>query len=189
MCVTHGSLRGLHVADASMRAFARGSHGDAGTLTFSYDGPTQKVSHLASGDVREQLGLKLRAEDGCNLVYVMWRLSPKPEVVVQVKSNPGKHTNDECGTNGYERVKPERHAKVPRPDAGTKHALAASIDGDALTATIDGKVVWQGTLPAAAHDLHGPIGVRTDNVEATIELAGPAIERDDGERCRARGAD
>jgi len=189
MCVTHGSMHGLHVAESSMRAFARGSHGDSGTLSFTYDGPTKKVSHLASGDVREQLGLKLRAEDGCNLVYVMWRFSPKPEVVVQVKRNAGKHTNDECGTNGYERVKPSEHAKVPVPDAGSQHVLAATIDGDDLVATVDDKVVWRGTLPASARDLHGPIGVRTDNVEASIELSGPVGERDDAERCRSRGAD
>src|SRR5437870_3778767 len=53
MCVTHGGLTGKHVAESSMRAVARGSHGDAGTLTFSYDGPTKQVSHLKSGDVRE----------------------------------------------------------------------------------------------------------------------------------------
>jgi len=189
MCVTHGTLQGKHVAEASMRAVARGSQGDAGTLEFTYEGPTQKVSKLASGDVREQLGLKLRAEDGCNLVYVMWRFSPKPEVVVQVKRNPGAHTHEECGTNGYERVKPTRHAKVPRPDPNSEHTLTASITGDDLTATVDGSVVWQGTLPASAHELHGPIGVRSDNVVASLALSGPIADRDDNDRCKARGAD
>ena len=28
-------------------------------------------------DARRQVGLKLRARDGCNVVYVMWRIEPK----------------------------------------------------------------------------------------------------------------
>ncbi len=189
MCVTHGAMHDQHVEEASMRAVARGSQGDAGTLEFTYEGPTAKVSHLGSGEVREQLGLKLRAEDGCNLVYVMWRFSPKPEVVVQVKRNPGAHTHEECGTNGYERVKPSHHAKVQRAEPGSSHTLSASIEGDELTATVDGRVVWQGTLPPSARDLHGPIGVRTDNVAAQVALSGPSADRDDNDRCKARGAD
>lgn len=190
MCVTHGAMRDLHVSESSMRAFARGSSGEGGALEFTYAGPTKQVSHLASGDVREQLGLKLRAADGCNLVYVVWRFAPKPELVVQTKINPGAHTNAECGTSGYERVKPDRHEAVSRPDPGTKHVLAARIDGDTLVASIDGKVAWTGQLPASARELHGPLGVRTDNVEADLALVGTlAHGQDDDERCRARGAD
>jgi hypothetical protein len=190
MCVTHGSLQGLHVSDAEMRAFVRGSQGDAGKIEFSYDGPTKQVSHLASDDVREQLGLKLRAEDGCNLIYVVWRFSPKPELVVQLKRNPGSHTNVECGTHGYERVRPSSHVSVAAPKPGSKHSLEASIHGDELTATVDGTVVWQGTLPASANELHGPIGVRTDNVEATLALTATLTEsRNDDERCRTPSSD
>nr|HEX4314481.1 hypothetical protein [Kofleriaceae bacterium] len=193
MCVTHGSMKQLHVAASSMRAFARGSSGDGGALEFTYTGPTKEVSHLASGDVREQLGLKLRAADGCNLVYVVWRFSPKPELVVQTKINPGMSTNVECGTSGYERVKPDRHASVSRPEPGSKHVLAATIDGDTLTATVDGQVAWTGQLPAAARALHGPLGVRTDNVEADVALVGTAAatgdDAGDDVRCRNGGAD
>ena len=34
---------------------------------------------------------KLRAEDACNLVYVMWRIEPQSRLVVSVKRNPGQH--------------------------------------------------------------------------------------------------
>src|SRR3954453_23199793 len=101
MCVTHGVMQGTQVADPELRAVATTSGGDAAALTFKmHDWPTDTKA-LRSGDVRHQLGLKLRAADGCSLVYVMWRLDPPmPSVEVQVKRNPGAANNDECGTSG-----------------------------------------------------------------------------------------
>jgi len=184
LCATHGDV---HVAgeraqlrDPEVRAFARATGGDAAALAFKYLGPSDTTSTLASGDVRAQLGLKLRAADGCNLVYVMWRFEPKPAVVVQVKHNPGQHTAKECGTNGYTRIKAAKSAKVGAPAAGSEHVLQAEIDGDDLVAWADGKVVWQGPLGGQASDLAGPVGVRADNVQADVELramAGSASER------------
>jgi hypothetical protein len=159
-------------------------------VEFSYDGPTKTVSHLKSGMVREQMALKLRAEDGCNLVYVVWRFSPEQKIVVQVKRNPGAHTNAECSTNGYETITASREAHIGRPPPGTTHTLEAAIQGDALVAKVDGQVAWEGTLPEAVRTMHGPLGVRTDNVEATVALSGPAgSQRDDESRCHAVGAD
>jgi hypothetical protein len=176
LCVTHGAMRpageALRLAAAAVRAFARGSSGERAELRFRYLGRSDEVSKLASGDVRAQLGLKLRALDGCNLVYVMWRFEPKPELVVQVKRNPGARTNAECGTRGYERVKPARSARVGAPEPGSRHALGAVLDGRDLVVRADGAVVWQGTLPASADDLvGGPAGLRADNVAAELELA------------------
>ena len=119
MCVTHGVMQGTEVSDPTFRAVSTTSAGDAAELTFKmHDWPVQTRA-LRSGDVRHQLGLKLRAADGCNLVYVMWRLDPpRPSIEVQIKANPGSHTNDECGTDGYTRVRPDVRGKIPYASPG-----------------------------------------------------------------------
>jgi hypothetical protein len=176
LCVTHGALAvaggRAQISEASVRAFARGSDGDRAALRFRYAGRAEKVSALGSGAVRAQLGLKLRAQDGCNLIYVMWRFEPKAELVVQVKRNPGAHTHAECGTGGYTRIKPARSAPVAAAAPGSEHLLEATIEGETLTARIDGAEVWKGALPDAARELAGgPAGLRGDNVAADVELS------------------
>jgi hypothetical protein len=59
---------------------------------------------------------------------------------------------------------------VRRPKPGVEHLLEAKIDGDDLTAWIDGKLVWQGELDEVARELTGPAGLRTDNVRVEAEL-------------------
>ena len=175
MCVTHGVMQGNVVADPELRAVSTTSGGDAAALTFKmHDWPTDTKA-LRSGDVRHQLGLKLRAADGCNLVYVMWRLDPpKPSVEVQVKNNPGARNNDECGTAGYTRVKPSHRGKIPYASPGEQHTLQAEIHGDSLTAWVDGTVAWTGTLPDEARSLRGPAGLRSDNlVYEVVTFAAP----------------
>src|SRR5262249_21498892 len=148
LCVTKGSVSAadglLRVATPTTRAVAPGAVGDSAGLRFTYHGQTDEVRPLASGQIRHQLGLKLRAADGCNLVYVMWRMEPKPFIEVSVKRNPGKHTHAECGANGYTKVKPARSKPVPGFDEGVSHTLEAAIDGDTLVAKVDGDVVWEG---------------------------------------------
>jgi hypothetical protein len=55
----------------------------------------------------------LRAEDACNLVYLMWRIEPESRLVVSVKRNPGQHASAECGNRGYQNVKPRYSAPIP----------------------------------------------------------------------------
>ncbi len=169
MCVTHGAVQGSLVTDPEVRAVSTTSGGDAASLTFKmHEWPTATKA-LRSGDVRHQLGLKLRAADSCNLVYVMWRLDPpKPGIVVQVKNNPGDANNEQCGISGYTRVKPAHRGKIPYAAPGEQHTLQAEIHGDALTAWVDGAVAWSGELPAMARDLKGPAGIRSDNVSYEI---------------------
>ena len=166
LCVTKGALTGALVDAPTFRAFSRESTGDAAALTFALHGETSTTRELASGALRRQIGLKLRAADGCNLVYVMWRVDPKPMLEVSVKSNPGKHDSKDCGANGYIKVKP--HPTVHELRGGETHELRADISGDMLTASIDGTVVWHGELPAEARDLEGPAGVRSDNLAYEI---------------------
>src|SRR5262249_42100776 len=125
---------------------------------------------LASGELRRQIGLKLRAADGCNLVYVMWRLEPKAQLVVSTKLNPGKRTHRECGANGYVNLKPRAGTSPAPPVVGSEHRLHAAIDGKLLRVWADRVLAWEGELPDAALALRGPAGVRSDNGAFTVEL-------------------
>ncbi|MBZ0236130.1 MAG: hypothetical protein K8M05_27635, partial [Deltaproteobacteria bacterium] len=160
----------LHVDEPTVRVVAPASHGDAAALRFTYRGDSETKAALASGQARRQLGVKLRAADGCNVVYVMWRLDPKPFVEVSTKVNPGDRDHDDCGAGGYTKLKAARSEPPPPLRTGATHTLAAEIIGDELTAHIDDKVVWRGRLPAAARALAGPAGMRTDNVALDAEL-------------------
>ncbi len=162
--ITHGALR-----SASVRGVARASHGDRAAMQLRYHGPTRDVSALASGTTRRQVGLKLRAADSCNVIYVMWRITD-PAITVQVKSNPGRTQHTECGIDGYRRVRPSRQRRPALPVVGHEHALVAAIDGDELTVWLDHAEVWRGVLPVEARALHGPAGFRADNVDVDVSL-------------------
>ena len=178
LCVTKGSAKiGATVVEPTMRAVALGTRGDGAALEWIYKGDTAETRELASGSARRQVGLKLRAQNGCNLIYVMWRLDPKPMIEVSVKLNPGKATHAECGAEGYTKIRPTKSWKVPVLASGDRHTLRAAISGDDLTAWVDEKVVWRGSLPAAARSLAGPAGIRSDNL--AFELVGfsaPPVE-------------
>ena len=191
LCVTKGAAKvGATVVEPTMRAVALGSHGDGAQLDWIYRGETETTRELASGSARRQVGLKLRAQNGCNLIYVMWRLDPKPMLEVSIKHNPGKATHAECGADGYTKIKATKSWAVPILAAGDRHTLRAVIAGDELTAWIDDKVAWRGTLPEIARSLAGPAGIRSDNLSfdlvgfsATPEEAAAAAtcRRDAGE--------
>ncbi|MEO6772928.1 MAG: hypothetical protein ABI467_07880 [Kofleriaceae bacterium] len=173
LCVTRGAIEQAAITEPTVRAFAPTSAGDAAQLAFTFRGDAPTARALANGQDRRQVGLKLRAQDGCNVVYVMWRLDPRPKLEVSVKRNAGKRTHEECGADGYTKVKPShRAAPVPALVAGASHTLRAEIVGDELFAWIDGALAWQGRLPDEARALVGPAGLRTDNLElADLELS------------------
>ncbi len=174
ICVTKGDVTDAAIREPTVRAYARGSTGDAAQLTFTFNGDADRARALANGELRRQMGLKLRAQDSCNVVYVMWRLDPKPKLEVSVKANPGKRTHEECGADGYTKIKPAAARPVPFLDVGATHTLRAEIVGDALYAWIDNALVWTGTLPPEAREIRGPAGMRSDNVKLdNISLAAP----------------
>jgi hypothetical protein len=172
LCVTKGELAGTRVEVPTFRASALGHGGDAVAIKFVVFGETAKKRALASGEERRQVGLKLRALDGCNLLYVAWRLDPKPGLEVSIKRNPGAHRHQECGARGYTKLKPARREKLPTLVEGVAYELRAEITGDAIVAWIDDRVVWRGTLPAEARDLSGPVGVRSDNLAFELVSVG-----------------
>jgi hypothetical protein len=165
LCVTKGEITASSKIDVpTFRAVAPGHEGNAAAIKLTVLGDTYQRRALASGQQRRQVGLKLRADNGCNLVYVMWRLDPKPKLDVSIKRNVGERTAKECGANGYQKVKPSFTDLAATLDDGAPHELRAEISGDTLTAWVDGTVAWIGTLPASARDLSGPAGVRSDNL-------------------------
>lgn len=176
--VTLGSLAerdgALLIESAKFRAVALRKTPPVAELAFTYLGPTEgPAAALASGELRRQLGLKLRAADGCNLVYVMWRIDPKPGLVVSIKRNPGARTHAECGAHGYRNVRPSVAAPVGRPEQGKRHVLRAELDGSRLRVLLDGRAVWAGDLGAEAAELDGPVGLRTDNARVAFSLSAP----------------
>ena len=175
LCVTEGTVNkgqgdDLTVDVTKMRAFVTEETAEAVEAHFAYVGETAKTSALGSGEIRQQFGLKLRAQDACNLVYAMWRFSPKNEVVVSVKSNPGMHESSQCGNKGYTNIKASHSSPAPEVKKGSKHILYAQLNGQKMTVTADRKVVWEGRVGPAALAFDGPVGMRSDNVHIELDL-------------------
>jgi hypothetical protein len=182
-CVTEGHLgatssEALVIEDTKTRAvLGRETRAEA-EIAFRYLGPTREQSALGSGTVRTQVGLKLRAQDGCNLVYVMWRILPESRVVVSIKSNPGQRTYAECANRGYHNIKGIRSNQAPTIEPGSSHSLWAELERDRLVVKADGRIVWDGQLDATAFAFDGPVGFRTDNGRFEIEFrAAPTSDR------------
>lgn len=183
LCVTQGRLvsgadgRSIGLHDSVFRAVIAGDRSHSAELVFRYEGPSVFATPLASGELRRQIGLKLRAQDTCNVVYVMWHLEPTPKIAVSVKHNPGASTHRECGDRGYDNVRPETSTRPPPIERGARHVLRAELEGGDLRVTADAVVVWTGRLPAAAATFDGPAGLRTDNGAFEVELRVPGGSR------------
>jgi len=197
LCVTEGSVtelssRRLSVSAPKMRAYAIVPTSQDVTAHFTYLGPTGGEARLGSGELRRQFGLKLHAEDACNLVYGMWRIEPESKLVVSLKSNPGQHTSAECANRGYRNIKPRRSSPVPALHPGDTHTLSAEMAGEELKVMVDNKVVWEGAVGSEALAFAGPVGMRSDNAHLEIELlAGRANEAQTAHQlaCRAGAGD
>jgi hypothetical protein len=172
LCVTNGAVLKLPggrlaVEAESSRAVLRASLGQTpnqvAEIRFRYLGSSQTMKPLASGELRRQIGLKLRAEDTCNLIYAMWHIEPDSRIAVSIKHNAGMHTHEQCRAGGYRNIKAPRQLDLSAIRPGEAHTLRAELRGDDLTVTADGKVAWQGTLGNDAPSLVGPTGFRTDN--------------------------
>jgi hypothetical protein len=175
LCVTEGEIgngpnESLTVDAQKMRAYVNTWTSQAIEAEFTYVGPTAKESALGSGEIRRQFGLKLRAQDACNLVYAMWRIEPESKVVVSIKRNPGQTKSSECGNRGYQNIKPRRSSPVPVLSPGEKRTFRAQMDGDNLSVFVDNRQVWEGSLGPDAAALTGPVGIRSDNARLQLDL-------------------
>jgi hypothetical protein len=161
----------LMVSSKEMRATLKFATQQDVTVKFTYLGPTHEVSHLGNGEVRSQFGIKLRAQDTCNIVYVMWHFSPDQKIAVSVKRNPGQRTHEDCLDNGYiNNIKP-RVSALPQPVRPDQpHTLKASMRGSDLTVKADNKVAWEGNLGLVALEFDGPVGLRSDNAHVVFDF-------------------
>ncbi len=178
LCVTNGVVTTapdgrMTVETPSSRAVLRMPSEPAAEIRFRYLGATAGSKPLASGAMRRQLGLKLRAEDSCNLLYVIWRIEPNPEIVVSVKRNPGMHAHAECGAHGYTTLKviPMRPMRT-----GESHTLRAELRGLDLDVFADNASVWHGPAGRAVEDLEGPVGFRTDNAHILFDYFARGVQ-------------
>src|SRR5580700_7125240 len=164
MCVTEGSIeqsgteRRWSISVSKMRAYVNFTTAPVVEARFRYLGPTADEVPLGSGTLRRQFGLKLRAQDACNLVYAMWRIQPESKLVVSVKSNPGQHTSAECGNRGYPNNKPPPNGAGPTLISGDAHSLRAEMNGQEMDVFADNALVWEGSVGAEALAFDGPVG-------------------------------
>lgn len=137
---------------------------------FKFLGVSDETTTTASGLILTQFGLKLRAANTCNLIYVTWRLAPDEQVVVLVKRNPGAILHGECGNGGYHRVAElATGANTFASGAdGEPHILEAKVEEDAtgfwIRVNIDDYTAPPRRLaPSQLQGVEGPCGLRTDN--------------------------
>jgi hypothetical protein len=176
LCVTAGKVEAVssgqfHVNQGGMRAIVAGGNGNGAELAFTYRGPSAVTAKLADGTLRRQIGLKLRARDTCNVVYVMWHIEPTRGVNVSVKSSPSLHSHEACGATGYVNVKPTKSHPAPGVAQGDRHTLRATLESSELRVVADGETVWEGVLPKEALAFDGPAGIRSDNGDFDFELS------------------
>lgn len=174
LCVTEGAIQKagdrMSVDVPKMRAYVTTSTSQSAEIRFHYAGPTHKESALGSGQMRRQFGLKLRAQDPCNLVYAIWRIDPESKLVVSVKRNPSQHTSAQCGNRGYTNIKPRKSSPVPHLQPGDSHTLRAEMKGQELRVFVDNHEVWEGDIGPAAASLEGPVGIRSDNASLEFDF-------------------
>jgi hypothetical protein len=161
----------LMVSTKEMRATLKHRTQQDVKVRFTYLGPTAEVSRLGNGEVRSQFGIKLRAQDTCNIVYIMWHFAPEQKIAVSVKRNPGQRTHEECLDNGYiNNIQPRVSASPPPVHVDQPHVLGASMKGSYLSVTADSRVVWQGDLDRVALEFDGPVGLRSDNAHVVFDF-------------------
>ncbi|HKO90418.1 MAG TPA: hypothetical protein VJU61_04665 [Polyangiaceae bacterium] len=183
LVVTSGSIRpapGLEpsgagppafaIREPTLRAWLGRTPRSAVEMEFVYRGVTARAAPLASGQLRRQIGVELRAQDSCNVVYVMWHVEPARGIVVSLKNNPGQSRHAECGDRGYTVLAPEQAHPVPPVRVGERHRLAATVSERELVVSVDNVRTWVGRLPPAAFAFDGPVGIRSDNGQFDVRL-------------------
>ncbi len=190
LCVTNGTVSSrpdgrLAIETPSSRAVVPDSDGQAAEIRFRYLGPTTGSKPLASGELRRQIGIKLHAQDTCNLLYVMWHIEPDAKIAVLLKHNPAQHTHAQCRANGYTTMRPSAGIAMPRILPGEAHTLRADLRGTELIVLADGRRAWVGTVGGLA-GIDGPVGFRTDNARFEFEYFARVISSRGADRGQSR---
>ena len=162
----------LSISGPQTRAVEKGGNATAAMLRFRYRGHSKRDKPLSSGEIRRQIGLKMRANNSCNLLYIMWQIETQEKLVVSLKSNPGKSTHKDCGSKGYTTLKSNiktsgLFAGITAKDHKT-HCLVCQITpkgiaGFEVIVHIDNKLIWRSAIENLHSEIVGPAGFRTDN--------------------------
>lgn len=174
--VTDGNIQSakghrLFVSTKEMSATLKFTTEQTATVKFTYLGPTRDGAPLGSAEARSQFGIKLRAQNDCNVIDVMWRFAPDQRIAVSIKRNPGKRTHAECLDRGYiNRLKPRLSDAPPPVEPNQPHVLTATMSGSDLSVTADNKLVWWGDLGPISLALRGPVGLRSDNARLLFDF-------------------
>jgi hypothetical protein len=195
LCVTNGEItttpKGrLAINTPSSRAIVQiPTVSNVAEIRFTYLGPSDGSKPLASGEMRRQIGLKLRALNQCNLLYVMWHIEPNTKIAVSIKRNPGQSTHEQCGAHGYTTIRPRTSSILARVSPGESHTLRGEFNGDDVTVTSDGKVVWEGSIGNGITGIDGPVGLRTDNARFELDYYAMPTANGPTNRCESSGQD
>ena len=178
-CVTNGQVSAstddwLSITAPSVRMIDPLSTTQQIAIKFRYIGPTSDIKPLASGELRRQIGLKLLAEDDCNLLYVMWHIHPDSAISVSIKHNTGEKTHAECHADGYETLTPYFKYTPPIIHSGEEHQLSAQIDDAQLSVFADTQLIWRGDIGAHIQGMHGHVGLRSDNAQFEVKFLTPS---------------
>ncbi len=161
----------LSVSTKEMRATLKFTTEQTATVKFTYLGPTKDPAGPSRNKVLSQFGLKLRAQNACNAIYVMWRFSPDQKIAVSIQHNPGKRTHADCLDRGYiNNLKPRLSDAPPPVEPNQAHTLTATMSDSDLSVTADNKLVWWGDLGPTALTLRGPVGLRSDNARLLFDF-------------------
>lgn len=177
-CVTNGQVsvnndNWLSITAPSVRMIDPLSTTQHVDIKFRYIAPTNDIKPLASGELRRQIGLKLLAEDDCNLLYVMWHIHPDSAISVSVKHNAGEKTHAECHADGYETLTPYFKYTPPVIHSGEEHQLSAQIEDTQLSVFADTQLVWRGDIGNHIQGMHGHVGLRSDNAQFDVKFLTP----------------
>jgi hypothetical protein len=192
LCVTEGAIDAVPassrftVDSSKMRAYVN-ANAQSIEARFTYLGATPHDVSLGSGTMRRQFGLKLHAQDACNLVYAMWRIEPESKLVVSIKENPGQHTSAECGNRGYRNIRPQRSAPIPTLRSGDVHTIRAETTPTAMNVFVDERLAWQGLLGTDVQKWDDRVGIRSDNTHVQFDLrTGPLVQENlRSQECRS----
>lgn len=183
--VTQGSIITLSsgllkTTEPKLRAFEKPfstKYARDAKLRFRYLGPSSHDEPLASGQFRRQIGVKLLAQDGCNVLYVMWRFEPVNMMVVSMKRNPDMDESAECGNNGYTNLAEVAVPVHKNPLDQNTHYIEAKLGVPNATSIplqilLDNQIFWSGNVSRSFwNGVDGPAGLRSDNGSFLFEFA------------------
>jgi len=177
--VTSGSAQpsggGWYSVDSSnLRAWTGQNAVSQGALDFVWNGLPAQTKPLESGDMREQIALRL-GPNQMNEVSMAWRMpNSGGGIVVQLKYNPGisDPAPGQSNVTGYSTIRPTFYKAPPALQPGQTHQIQYALNGNQLSIFADGDLTWQGNLSSEALAImQGELNVRADNWKGNFALA------------------